>query len=160
MTAPALTAQLHRHIATFGTAPDGRLFVGERSADHLPLFTVNRAWTRARRAVFGDTAQRNIVALRAYDLRHAAVSTWLNAGVPATQVAEWAGHSVEVLLKIYAKCIDGDADRHRMRIEEALGRPTTTQNLATYLPGTTVESRLRPGMAGQAETAPHLGYSR
>jgi hypothetical protein len=33
---------------------------------------------------------------RPYDLRHAAVSTWLNAGVPAAEVAERAGHSVEV----------------------------------------------------------------
>ena len=44
---------------------------------------------------------------RPYDLRHAAVLTWLNAGVPATQVAEWAGHSVDVLLRVYAKCIAG-----------------------------------------------------
>jgi hypothetical protein len=29
-------------------------------------------------------------------LRHAAVSTWLNGGVLATTVAEWAGHSVEI----------------------------------------------------------------
>lgn len=42
-----------------------------------------------------------------YHLRHAAVSLWLNAGVLATPVAEWAGHSVHVLLKVYAKCIDG-----------------------------------------------------
>ncbi len=56
-----------------------------------------------------------------YDLRHAAVSTWLNAGVPATLVAGWAGHSVEVLLKIYAKCLDGEEVRMRSRIEEALG---------------------------------------
>jgi len=28
---------------------------------------------------------------RPYDLRHAAVSLWLNAGVPATEVAERAG---------------------------------------------------------------------
>jgi len=27
--------------------------------------------------------------------------------VPATQVAEWAGHSVEVLQWIYAHCLDG-----------------------------------------------------
>jgi hypothetical protein len=40
-----------------------------------------------------------------YDLRHACVSTWLNAGVPATWVAEWAGHSVEVLMRVCAKCI-------------------------------------------------------
>jgi integrase len=44
-----------------------------------------------------------------YALRHAAVSTWLNAGV-GPQVAEWAGHSVEVLLRVYAKRIAGQQD--------------------------------------------------
>jgi hypothetical protein len=45
---------------------------------------------------------------------------WINAGAPPIQVAAWAGHSVEVLLMIYAKCIDGQdaiAERH---ITEAL----------------------------------------
>ena len=56
-----------------------------------------------------------------YDLRHAAVSTWLNGGVPAAVVAEWAGHSVEVLLKIYAKCLDGGTDLLRARVQKALG---------------------------------------
>lgn len=32
------------------------------------------------------------LARRPYDLRHAAISGWLNAGVPVTQVAEWAGN--------------------------------------------------------------------
>ena len=57
---------------------------------------------------------------RPYDLRHAAVSLWLNAGVPATQVAERAGHSVEVLLRVYAKCLDGGDQIANMRIETAL----------------------------------------
>jgi hypothetical protein len=52
-----------------------------------------------------------------------AVSLWLNAGVPATQVAEWAGHSVHVLLKVYASCIDGQDEAARKRIEGALGTP-------------------------------------
>jgi hypothetical protein len=56
-----------------------------------------------------------------YDLRHAAVSLWLNAGVPATPVAQWAGHSVHVLLKVYASCIDGQDEAARKRIEGALG---------------------------------------
>ncbi|HKS50291.1 MAG TPA: hypothetical protein VJS67_00295 [Pseudonocardiaceae bacterium] len=47
------------------------------------------------------------LARRPYDLRHAAVSTWLNGGVPAPQVAAWAGHSVDVLVRVYAKCISG-----------------------------------------------------
>ncbi|MGH3711273.1 MAG: hypothetical protein ACRDRQ_24905 [Pseudonocardiaceae bacterium] len=42
-------------------------------------------------------------------------------GVPATQVAEWAGHSVEALPKIYAKCLDGRDGVARRRVQEALG---------------------------------------
>ncbi len=38
-----------------------------------------------------------------YDLRHACLSTWLNGGGYPTQDAEWAGHSVDVLLRIYAR---------------------------------------------------------
>jgi integrase len=44
---------------------------------------------------------------RPYDLRHAAVSLWLNSGGPATEVARRAGHGAAALLKIYAHCIDG-----------------------------------------------------
>ncbi|WP_322753488.1 hypothetical protein [Frankia sp. Cas3] len=56
-----------------------------------------------------------------YDLRHACVSTWLNGMVQGTQVAEWASHSVAVLYRVYAKCIDGDVDTQLRRIEAALG---------------------------------------
>ena len=55
-----------------------------------------------------------------YDLRHATVSLRLNSGVPATEVARRAGHGVAVLLKIYAHCIDGQADAANQRITDAL----------------------------------------
>ncbi|GAA5178030.1 hypothetical protein GCM10023322_04150 [Rugosimonospora acidiphila] len=51
------------------------------------------------------------------------MSTWLSAGVPAPQVAEWAGHSVHVPLRVYAKRIDGRAGAARRRIESALNLP-------------------------------------
>lgn len=41
--------------------------------------------------------------------------------MPAPQVAEWAGHSVEVLLKVYAKCLDGQDEIAKRRVQEALG---------------------------------------
>jgi hypothetical protein len=41
--------------------------------------------------------------------------------VPATEVARRAGHGVAVLLKIYAHCIDGQADAANQRITDALG---------------------------------------
>ncbi len=56
-----------------------------------------------------------------YDLRHAMLSTWLNGGVPPTDVAEWAGNSVEVLLSVYAKCLDGGDAMKRKLVEAALG---------------------------------------
>ncbi|MGX7676605.1 hypothetical protein [Plantactinospora sp. DSM 117369] len=50
----------------------------------------------------------------------AGASLWLNAGLPAPEVADRAGHSVDVLLKVYAKCLDGDRSRMNERIEAAL----------------------------------------
>ena len=64
-------------------------------------------WQQARPLGLIPGQVTSPLALRPYDLRHGGVSLRLNAGVPATQVAEWAGHSVEVLLTIYAKCIHG-----------------------------------------------------
>jgi hypothetical protein len=54
-----------------------------------------------------------------------AVSLWLNSGVPATEVARRAGHGVAVLLKIYAHCIDGQADAANQCITDALGTKDT-----------------------------------
>ncbi len=54
-------------------------------------------------------------------LRRACVSTWQSAGVPVTQVAEWTGHSVEVLLKVYAATIESQDDLHRRWVMEAFG---------------------------------------
>jgi integrase len=117
---PELVAILRAHLATFGAGPGGRLFVGER-ADELPKLTYLRAWRAARGAAFTPEAQATPLARTPYDLRHACVSTWLNGGVPAPQVAVWAGHSVEVLLKIYAKCLDGHEGLAKRHVEAALG---------------------------------------
>ena len=48
------------------------------------------------------------------------LSTWLNSGIYPTQVAEWAGHGVDVLLRIYAKCVVGQDELAKRRISEAL----------------------------------------
>jgi len=71
--------------------------------------------------VFTPEVAASPLARTPYDLRHAAGSTWLSGGVPPTDVATWAGHSVEVLLKIYAKCLDGGQEQLRQRVQAALG---------------------------------------
>ena len=80
---------------------------------------------KARADAFTGAETASLLARRPYDLRHAAVSTWLNAGVPAPQVAEWAGHSVSVLLRVYAKCVTGQQEDAKRRIEAAT-RPSPT----------------------------------
>ena len=39
---------------------------------------------------------------RPYDLRHVAISRWLEAGIPVAQAASWAGNTSEVIWRHYA----------------------------------------------------------
>ncbi|MQA87267.1 MAG: tyrosine-type recombinase/integrase [Streptosporangiales bacterium] len=116
---PPLTKLLRRHLKEFGTGPDGRLFSGVHGGE-LATVTYRRVWDKARRKALTSGQYASPLAKRVYDLRHACVSTWLNGGVPPAQVAEWAGHSVAVLLRIYAKCIEGQDEMAKRRIEAAL----------------------------------------
>ena len=118
-THPELTRLLREHLDKFGTAPDGRLFGGVRGGE-LPTITYRRAWIKARQTALSAAEQASPLARRPYDLRHACLSTWLNGGVYPTQVAEWAGHGVDVLLRIYAKCVVGQDELAKRRISEAL----------------------------------------
>jgi integrase len=116
---PDLTALLRQHLDVHGTTPDGRLVRGVRGGP-LSESLYGRLWALARASALTSAEAASPLARRPYDLRHAAVSTWLNGGVPAPQVAAWAGHSVDVLLRVYAKCIVGQEDAVRRRVDEAL----------------------------------------
>ncbi len=117
---PDLTRLLHRHILLYGYGPDGRLFVAERGGE-IPMITYTRAWRAARKAVLTEEQQETPLAARPYDLRHAAVSTQLVAGVDPATVAAWAGHSVGVLFEVYAAFLDGGEEANQARIEKILG---------------------------------------
>jgi integrase len=116
---PELTALLREHLDKHGTAPDGRLFRGVRGGP-LSEGLYGRCGLRLEPRRSPQKEAASPLARRPYDLRHAAVSTWLNGGVSAPQVAAWASHSVDVLLRVYAKCIAGQDDAIRRRVEEAL----------------------------------------
>ena len=53
-------------------------------------------------------------------LRHAALSLWLASGAPPAEIAARAGHSVNVLLAVYAHCIPGHDQIASRHIEQAL----------------------------------------
>ncbi|MUN42421.1 tyrosine-type recombinase/integrase [Actinomadura litoris] len=116
---PVLVQILRDHIAEFGTAEDGRIFQTERGGI-VGSTAYGDVWAATRLLALTPAQVASPLARRPYDLRHAGVSLWLNSGVPATEVAERAGHSVKVLLQVYAKCILGQHDRANQRIDEAL----------------------------------------
>ena len=116
---PVLVGILRGHLNEFGTAPDGRVFhtrrggvIGSNYAD---------TWAQARHLALTPNQVLSPLARRPYDLRHAAVSLWLNSGVPAPDVADRAGHGVDVLLRVYASCVDGTESISNTRIENVLG---------------------------------------
>ena len=127
---PELVKLLRDHLAKFGTGPGGRVFTlatGKIVTDRAYL----KVFHEARAAAFSEAEAASLIARRPYDLRHAAVSTWLNAGVTPAQVAEWAGHTVDVLLRVYAKCVAGQQDEAKRRILEAT-RPAEDQADASH----------------------------
>lgn len=116
---PALVTIVRAHLEAFPPKANGRIFYGVRS-DELPALTYMGVWRSARKEALSAREQASPLARRPYGLRHACLSTWLNAGVPPTQVAEWAGHSVDVLFKIYAECVEGQEPVAEKRIAAAL----------------------------------------
>ncbi len=119
LASPRLVRMLRAHIGEFGTAKDDRLFANERGGVAAST-TYWRVWDEARHLALTPEQAASPLAARPYDLRHAALSSWLNAGVDPTEVAERAGNSVEVLLSRYAKCLDGRQDVANRRIDELL----------------------------------------
>ena len=112
-------------------------------------------WAEARKQALAPAQYRSSLGRRPYDLRQAAVSLWLNSGVPATEVARHAGHGVAVLLKVYAHCIDGQADAANRRMTDALGTQDTSlsQNPVTRQPTTASRHSETPGQRREAGRA-------
>jgi integrase len=115
---PQLARLLRWHLQTFGCAADGRLFRGARGGP-LSESLYGRIWHQARAAAIPGQAS-TWPARRPYDLRHAALSLWLASGAPPAEVAARAGHSMRVLLTIYAHCVPGCDQIASQRIEQAL----------------------------------------
>ncbi|MGH3246542.1 MAG: hypothetical protein ACRDOI_10065 [Trebonia sp.] len=119
---PVLVAMLRAHITAYGTAPDGRLFRGIRGGP-LSGSVYGRAWRSARTLALGPELAASGLARRPYDLRHAALSLWLNAGGEPAQIAARAGNSVAVLLTVYSHCIHGLDDLLNQQISQVLELP-------------------------------------
>ncbi|MFF3376199.1 tyrosine-type recombinase/integrase [Streptomyces sp. NPDC002680] len=118
---PELVALLRWHVTVYGTTPDGRLFQTQRGG--LVQDTgYGEVWAEARSRALTPAKYGSKLAKRPYDLRHTAVSTWLSSGVEPQLVAKRAGHSVTVLLRVYAKFLSDGDEAANAKISERLGR--------------------------------------
>jgi len=116
---PVLVRILLDHLDQVGTGPDGRLFWGKEGGP-ISNASYTDIWRQARPLGLPPRLVGSMLAGRPYDLRHAAVSSWIAAGVPLPDVADRAGHTVNMLTKVYAKFVHGTRHTANRRIETFL----------------------------------------
>jgi integrase len=96
---------------------EGRVFT---NAAGRPVTSTNYGpvWVRARGKVW--PGPHRFSAVTVYDLRHAAATMMLRAGVPPAEVARRLGHSVEVLMRVYAGVFADERQRSNALIDRAM----------------------------------------
>ncbi|MBS2531987.1 hypothetical protein KGQ20_04310 [Catenulispora sp. NF23] len=118
---PNAVAWVRRHLRQFKIPAGGRMFPSLRgSGRSIDKTTYNSVWRFTRKETLTLRQFKSRLARRVYDLRHGGVSLMLNACVPPTLIAEWAGHGLDVLLRIYAKCIEGQEEIALALIERSV----------------------------------------
>lgn len=138
---PYLVGALRAHIATYGPAPDGRVFWLAGYA-RVTGNAYRRVWKAAREAALTEEEQANNVAGRVYDLRHGCASLLLTLGVSPTEVARRLGHSVQMLFTVYAHWLSDEVEHANKIIEAAI----------VVLPGAT-----KPQVNGAVRNGPYTG---
>ena len=99
-----------------GDRPSGQMFL-TRTGKVPTLSNWNRAVKRACRSA-------GVEPMTLYDFRHLNATFMLNLGIGPGEVASRLGHSVDVLLSVYAGVTTGDRERANAAIEAALAVPT------------------------------------
>lgn len=119
---PLLVRRLRAHLRRFEPV-EGHVFSNGRG---LPVTATNygRVWSRARTKLW--PAGHPLATATVYDLRHAAATMMLRAAVPPAEVARRLGHSVDVLMRVYAGVFNDERERSNQLIDKALreGAPT------------------------------------
>lgn len=111
---------LQSHVERFvDRHPDAYLFTTSRGARIGSSNFYRAVWNVAREDAFPEGSPLRRV--RRHDLRHSAITMWLNAGVPLKTAQRWSGHkTLSVLLDTYVGVMKGDEQLARERVEAAL----------------------------------------
>ena len=113
---PQLVEVLVEHMDRFPSVDD-RLF---SNAEDRPVTAHNygKVWRRERDRLW--PAAHPCSSATTYDLRHTAATVMLQAGVSAAEAARRLGHSVDVLMRVYAGVFTDERERSNARIDQLL----------------------------------------
>lgn len=114
---PSLVAILRHHINDFATTS---LVFTNAAGAHITPHNYGKAWSRARAQLW--PAPHPLSDARVYDLRHSAASTMLSAGINPAEVARRLGHSVDMLMKVYASVFQDERERANQSLGAYLSR--------------------------------------
>jgi hypothetical protein len=119
-----------------------------------------RVWHAARQAALSPELAATALARRPYDLRHAALSLWVNASGAPGEVAARAGNTTRVLHDTYLRCIDSHDDIISQRIEDALDADLRIASSCVKASGyTRRRHHARPCPLSVREPAPEPAHS-
>lgn len=115
---PQLVEVLREHLAHFEPL-SGRVF---SNAEGRPVTAHNygKVWRRERDKLWPPSHPCSTATT--YDLRHTAATVMLQAGVNPAEAARRLGHSVDVLMRVYAGVFTDERDRSNARIDRILGQ--------------------------------------
>jgi integrase len=114
--APDLVQRARWHMERWPPV-NGRVFTN--TARRTPTTTnYGPVWVRARTKLWRD--DHRLGKTRVYDLRHSAATMMLRAGVPPAEVARRLGHSVDILMRVYAGVFDYERQRSNELIDRAV----------------------------------------
>lgn len=140
---PLLVERLREHVHAFGIGPGGLVFHRLGRPFDLTLFARD-VWEPARSSMFppradlptDDPRQPKLSRLRRHDLRHAACSWWLRAGIDATVCQRWSGHkSLSVFLDVYQGVAPGREEEGVRRLVASLSDSSGPRlPVAPYVP--------------------------
>jgi integrase len=112
---PVLVEVLRGHLARFEPV-EGRVFTTSTGRPFTST-SYTETWNRARAHRW--PAESPLASTTLYDLRHSAATLMLRAGVSPAEVARRLGHSVDVLMRVYAGVFVGERERSNDLIEAA-----------------------------------------
>jgi integrase len=151
LVGPALEALIAMKAYTFGEQDLGRF-----EADIFRNPVTGRAWhdERSQRDHYWKPSLERcgIRPRRAYTTRHTFCTSALMAGVNPAYIAAQAGHSLKMLLEVYAKWIsgaDGGSERDRLRVALA-------GNSSPILPQTAAAQKDK-APSSEEKTGPNIG---